>query len=206
MAAKIKHVFGNVMKIAVPLNQKTVELIEGEISIITDKFYPFPPIDIFLYKGGGLGKHYVASISDNVVTFSDDGTLPVGLYQIEIVCKNDKNEKCRFMMREAVQIVDATADAGIEAGVEFNSETYTLEGATYYFAKGEDAKVNGHNTVEIVGDIVSQEGTTLTLDAYNKQQVDDKVNEIRPTISPDMDIYQEYVDLYSEPENEGVNF
>ena len=42
-----------------------------------------------------------------------------------------------------------------------------------YFIKGEDAKINGVNSIEIVGEAVKQEGDRLTIDAYSKSTVDD---------------------------------
>lgn len=41
-----------------------------------------------------------------------------------------------------------------------------------YFIKGEDAKINGVNSIEIVGEAVKQEGDRLTIDAYSKGTVD----------------------------------
>ncbi len=40
------------------------------------------------------------------------------------------------------------------------------------YVKGEDAKINGRNTITIEGDAVSQEGDVLTIDSYSKAQAD----------------------------------
>ena len=41
-----------------------------------------------------------------------------------------------------------------------------------YWIKGEDAKINGVNSINIVGEAVKQKGETLTIDAYSKDAVD----------------------------------
>lgn len=41
-----------------------------------------------------------------------------------------------------------------------------------YWIKGEDAKINGVNSINIVGEAVTQKGETLTIDAYKKSTVD----------------------------------
>ena len=41
-----------------------------------------------------------------------------------------------------------------------------------YWIKGEDAKINGVNSINIVGEAVKQKGETLTIDAYTKATVD----------------------------------
>lgn len=207
---KITHVRGNAISLAIPLHKRIITLEDGEEKEFIEDFIPSAdyPVTIVLQKNNyATRKSYLAVMDNNVAVVHDNKCcLPTGLYSVELYCLDEKGDSLRYMVKDAIEIVDATADAGIEAGVEFNSEIYTLEGATFLFAKGEDAKVNGYNTVEIVGDIVKQEGTTLFLDAYNKQQVDDKVNKLRPTITPDMDIYQEYDNLYEDPENGSVNF
>lgn len=41
-----------------------------------------------------------------------------------------------------------------------------------YWIKGEDAKINGVNSLRITGEAVTQKGETLTIDAYQKSTVD----------------------------------
>lgn len=136
---KIRHVFGNVMKVAIPLTEQIQTLEDGQEVIVEQDFYPNPnfPVVVVLYKGGGLKSTYTATMDGNVALFQDDGVLPIGTYQVEVLCKDDQENPCRYMVRSIIEVVDATADAGIEAGIEFDAEVYTLEGAVYFYAKGD---------------------------------------------------------------------
>ena len=74
----------------------------------------------------------------NVAIITDDkGEVSSGLYGVTITCLDQEGKPRRFAMANAIKIVTYTADAGIEAGVEFNVETYTLEGAVFFYAKGD---------------------------------------------------------------------
>lgn len=136
---KIHHVFGNVMKVAIPLTMQIRTLVDGEEEIIEQDFYPNPnfPVIITLYKGYGQKHTYQASMDGNIATMEDEGIIPVGTYQVEVTCKDDQENPVRYMVRSIIEVVDATIDAGIEAGIEFNSETYTLDGAVFFYAKGD---------------------------------------------------------------------
>lgn len=138
-ATRIKHVYGNVLRLAIPLTQRVRTLVNGEEQETEAPFYPSPnhPVYVDLNKGGGLHKTFVATMQDNVATIQDDGTTPIGVYQVEVKCYDTNNKPCRYMVRAIVEIVDATIDAGIQAGIEFDAQTYTLDGTVYYYAKGD---------------------------------------------------------------------
>lgn len=136
---RIKHVYGNVLKVAIPLTVRIRTLVEGVETETEEDFYPNPQYQtvIDLYKGGGLHETFIASVDGNVASFEDDGKTPVGVYQVEVTCRDAQAQPVRYMVRAIIEIVDATIDAGIEAGIEFNAETYTLEGAVFFYAKGD---------------------------------------------------------------------
>ena len=135
---EIRHVYGNVMKIAIPLTIRIRTLEDGRETETEEPFYPNPayPVTIRLFNNFATVVNYTAAMSDNVALIEDDGSLPVGVYQVEVLCHDLNGNPFRYMVRSIVKIVDATADAGIEAGIEFNAETYTLEGAVFFYAKG----------------------------------------------------------------------
>ena len=136
---KIKHVYGNVLRVAIPLTMRIRTLEGGVETEHEEDFYPNPdyPVKIDLYKGGGLHKTFDAGVEGNVASFQDEGDTPVGVYQVEVVCRDSQGNPVRYMVRSIIEVVDATIDAGIEAGIEFNAETYTLEGAVFFYAKGD---------------------------------------------------------------------
>lgn len=135
----IKHVFGNVMRIAIPLTMRIRTMVDGHETETEEDFYPnlSLPIAVSLMREGGYTKTYIPTMEGNVATIEDDGTLPVGTYQVTVTCFDAQERPCRYMVRAIVQIVSATADAGIQAGVEFDSIDYVLEGAIYFYAKGD---------------------------------------------------------------------
>lgn len=135
----LKHVFGNVMRIAIPLTMRIRTMEGGEETETEEDFYPnlSLPIAVSLMREGGYTKTYIPTVVGNVATIEDDGTLPVGTYQVTVTCFDAQEHPCRFMVRAIVQIVSATADAGIRAGVEFDSEDYILEGTVFFYAKGD---------------------------------------------------------------------
>lgn len=170
---KIKHVFGNVMHVAIPLTMRVRKLIDGQETETEEDFYPNPnhDVEIVLYKGGGLKTLYIATIDDNVATFEDGGELPVGTYQVEVRAFDAEENPVRYMVRSIIEIVDATIDAGIEAGIEFDAETYTLEGAVFFYAKG-DKGDRGENGVSVV-----------SMEQIETSHASGGVNVIRETLS-----------------------
>lgn len=135
---KIKHVQGNVLNVAIPLDVINNTTVDGEVVQTKTEFSPNTsyPVTVMLNKGA-TRYPFNADVDGNVVSFSDGGTLPVGVYEVEVLCRNDEGNPMRYMVRSAIEIVDATADAGIEPDVEFDAESYTLDGGVFIFAKGD---------------------------------------------------------------------
>lgn len=148
---RIKHVYGNVLRLAIPLTQRVRTMVDGEETETEAPFYPSPnhPVLVTLNKGGGLVHTFTATMNDNVALVEDDGKTTMGVYQVEVKCYDTNDKPCRYMVRAIVEIVDATIDAGIQAGIEFNAETYTLDGTIYYYAKG-DRGISVTNVQQIV--------------------------------------------------------
>lgn len=135
--AKIKCVAGNVLRVAVPLTQRVTTLQDGSVVTTDEPFYPVGKVDVRLLAAGFKSYAMDNKVEGSLLTFKDMGTLPPALYGLQIDCKDADGEPCRFYMDGAVHIVNATEDAGIEAGVEFDAETQTLDGALFIFAKGD---------------------------------------------------------------------
>lgn len=135
----LRHVYGNVMRIAIPLTQKVRTLVDGEETETESDFYPNTdfPVKVVLTRSDNLEMLYEAAVDGNVVSIEDKGEIPVGTYGISVLCYDNMEQPCRYMARKKVKIVAATIEAGIEAGIEFNAEEYTLEGTIFYFAKGD---------------------------------------------------------------------
>lgn len=135
---KIRQVHGNMLIVGIKLDLAVVTVMNGNVSKTKEDFYPNTdyPVSIVLKKGSSRYP-YSASVNGNVVSFEDPGTLPVGVYEVEVLCRNAQAQPCRYMARSVIEIVDATIEAGIGDGVEFDSESYLLEGGVFLFAKGD---------------------------------------------------------------------
>ena len=139
----IKHVYGNVLNIEIPLTVKIVTLEDGETSEREEPFYPdvTKPVKVALNNQYSTGLTYDAEVTENVLHISDKGNIRKGKYGVTVTCTGQDGNPYRYMCKDAIEVVNATADAGIEAGVEFDVETYTLEGAVFInYTSGEQVQ------------------------------------------------------------------
>lgn len=127
------------MRVAIPLTMRIRTMTDGHETETEQDFYPNldMPIEVRLMRDGGYTKSYTPDVVGNVITFTDDATLPIGTYQVTVLCHDQESRPCRYMVRAIIQIVSATKDAGIEAGVEFDTIDYVLDGAVFFYAKGD---------------------------------------------------------------------
>ena len=158
--AKIRHVYGNVLRIAVPLTMRTVEVVDGVVSVTDTDFTPSTdyPISIIFDKGAAKAKYIATLRGDHIAYIEDKGTLEVGTYSITVLCKDSDGNPYRFKERAVLQVVDATADAGIEKGIEYEVKEHYLDSAVF-FASG--AADRGIDLIE-----TSTEGNTVTVTFY----------------------------------------
>ena len=133
MAILIKHVQGNVLRLNIPLTVKIRTIEGGEVVEHEEDFYPdtSKPITVSMVSSMGSKISFVPQVSGNVLTIRDSGLLKANMYGIEILCQDAEGNPYRYKANSAVQVVDATRDAGIVAGVEFDAEEYTLDGAVF---------------------------------------------------------------------------
>lgn len=158
--AKIKHVEGNKLQLAIPLTIQTVTVDDGETSAAVTDFVPNPsyPVEIVL-KRGSNERRYDARMDGNIAVMEDAGTLDRGTYSVIVLCRNDAGEPLRFKQRDVVEVVDLTAEAGIEASIEYNAETHYLDAAVFMAVSGvgiarwevtESHESGGENVLKII--------------------------------------------------------
>lgn len=170
---KIKHVYGNVMKVAIPLTQRVRTMVDGQIIEQESDFFPNEnfPVVVVLQGVGNRRTDYIAQMDGNVATIVDNGKLNIGTYNIEIIAVDNNEDPVRFKVKEVLCVVDATIDAGIEAGIEFNVETYTLEGAVFFYAKGDK------------GDKGDQGVGIASVEQIQTSEVSEGINIVRVTLT-----------------------
>ena len=170
---KIKHVYGNVLKMAIPLTLRTIELVETEVdgevvqeAVATDTdFIPSDkyPVIITLSKFGVKLPIRAIMRDGNIAYFEDDGTIEIGTYDITVTCKDDNGKPYRFNQKTALQVVSATEDAGIKTPIEYEITTWYLDAAIFMAIKGEDGV--GIEDIETIssGEIGGVNTITITL-------------------------------------------
>jgi hypothetical protein len=166
----IKHVYGNPMQIAIPLTQKIRELVNGEERVSEEDFYPFQPIVVTL-KGMVKTYQYNATANGNVVVVKDnEGEINTGKYSLELTCLDEDGYKRRFAMKEPITIVRYTADADIGNGVEFDVTTHTIEGAVFFYAKGDKGDQGEQGIQGDKGD-KGDKGDPFTYNDFTPEQI-----------------------------------
>jgi len=74
----------------------------------------------------------------NLLTYENNGTLPLGLYDIEISVKLADGKRLHSCQPKRVKIVKTNSEASIPDYVEFGIETFTLQGEPFmYVPNGE---------------------------------------------------------------------
>ena len=164
--ALIKHVFGNVLRLAIPLTLRTVSLEDGEIVSTDTDFIPSNehPVRVEFTKEKGITKVVIDAVmrDGNVACVEDEGTIPIGTYAITVTCKDNNAKPYRFKQRTVLTVTDYTADAGIQKPVEFEVKEWYLDAAIFLALKGEDGvgiqdietqtstEVGGVNTITFI--------------------------------------------------------
>lgn len=161
---KIKHVHGNVLRMAIPLTLRTIELVDGEINATDSPFVPSSehPVKVVFSKGS-VSVALDATMKDgNIAYIEEKGKIPVGTYAITVTCNDDNGNPYRFKQNAVLYVADATIEAGIEETIEYEVTTWYLDAAIFLALKGEDGvgiydietqssgEIGGVNTVTFI--------------------------------------------------------
>lgn len=128
----IKHVYGNVLRMAIPLTLRTL-VKDGDEVIVTDTdFIPSSdhPVRVVFSKGK---RNYpiIATMDGNVAIVEDKGKIPVGTYDISVECYDDLGSPYRFKQNAVLYVADTTAEAGIDEEIEYEAQTWYLNAAVF---------------------------------------------------------------------------
>lgn len=111
---------GNYRRFSVTLTQKSGELIEPYVPTDTDE------VNISL-RGARVYEYKEYEQAENVLTFSDNGCLKVGLYELEVRIVDGEKHRLRCMYREQVRVVASNDD--IPADASFDDNAVDLQAA-----------------------------------------------------------------------------
>ena len=137
----VLFVAGNPLEVALPLESLVRTLDGSEEVIVVEDFYPNPNYDVNVVLSSdttGTFK-FKAVMEGNVATFSDteEDRVPVGLYNITITCRDNRNQPRRFHKKDGIEVVDATIEANIPESVDYDMLPILMERSVYFYAKGD---------------------------------------------------------------------
>ena len=96
---------GNTLPLAIPLQTKTVE---GK-TVTTEDYYPPAGSETHVFMANSFKKiEYEHTIEGNVVKFTDDGSLPLGVWGIEITVKEPTPHNYRTFKCQEIEVVECS--------------------------------------------------------------------------------------------------
>lgn len=131
---KIRHPYGNPLRIAIEMTLETMSGSADNISVLDEPFIPGGPVRVLLHNGA---RHhsYDAEVTGNVATILDESKLPIGVYAMELLTVGQDGLPYRCKYRNVLTVVDYSEDAGILQPIEFRLKTSHLK-ATFIAAGG----------------------------------------------------------------------
>lgn len=155
--------FGNWLRLVVPLVERVRTVVDGRE---TETDTPYTPTDqerisvnmipyaehgedwwIGLMRGGRAMRYEAEADGTNAIV-TIDGSLPPGRYMVEVWITGGEKQKRYLDDDTIVEITWRSDDAGIDPSATMSPTTYTLEGAVFYYAKGDPGR--GILRVELV--------------------------------------------------------
>ena len=129
---RIKHVYGNVLRMAIPLTLRTL-VKDGDEMIVNDTDF-IPSSDHLVrvvFSKGKTNYPIIATMDGNVAIIEDKGKIPVGTYDISVECYDDLGNPYRFKQNAVLYVADTTAEAGIDEEIEYEAQTWYLNAAVF---------------------------------------------------------------------------
>lgn len=162
---------GNYSKFRVTLTQKSGELIQPYIPTATDE------VKISL-RGARVYEYKEYEQAENVLTFSDNGCLRVGIYELEVRIIDNEQHRLRCMYREQLRVVASNDDVPTDAS--FDDDDVQLNGQFDIVA----------STEIVVDDELSLTSTNPVQNKVVTQKLKTKYDEYEIVIEPNaIDLY-----------------
>lgn len=206
---EIKHVQGNVLRLAIPLTLRTVEMEGGEMVYTDTDFIPSDDVPVkVVFSKGAFKMPITATMKNGNVAFVEEkGKIPVGTYDITVTCNDEDGNPYRFKQNTVLQVVDATAEADIVTPIEYEVETWYLDSAIYLALEGrgiEDIitessdEIGGFNYVTII----LTDGASRTFSIMNGSgSVDSELNINSPSPIANKAVTEKFVEVEGNMES-----
>ena len=192
---KIPWVAGNTLNLAIPLQLIT----KNEGQEVKEDYYPPEGSEVHASVNNSYKRRkYPCTVSGNIVSFTDDGSLPVGKYGVEITVKEPNGQNRRYFECNDIEIYECTGslnampdgqvllDAAIfiqgqkgDKGDAFTYDDFTPEEiaelqrpATEAASAANEAAENANNKATEAERVNAElSGTTLTVTNRNGESV-----------------------------------
>lgn len=179
----LKHPQGNPLELLLPLGKMTVTVMDGmeQRNITRLDVDITKPIRVELIAGVKRHK-YDVTVENGFAVINDNGTLPVGVYRVEMFCRDLENHPMHYVKKTVVEIIEATDEGGVYETDEFGVI------AKYPVAAGHSAgivltedEVQIHEGVGFHGEVTENEVQLYA--EYGNSMVDVTDGEVRIIIN-----------------------
>lgn len=119
---KIKHIFGNVFRLGIPLVKHIVSISDGIKNTEDIDLLPLmndAPITVVFDKSF-VKFEYIGTIEDGYIVVEDKGKLPIGTYSITVLATDNNGDPLRYKENLVLQIVDTTAEADYNETIDYD--------------------------------------------------------------------------------------
>ena len=104
-------------------------------TIETVPYYPEEGAVVTVFLVGKTRRSYTTTVDGNLIAITDDGSIPRGIYGIEVVVDNPDGSHFRSMWDNQV-VVTSQNDSVLQEWDEFKSQNVQARAAVFFFAKG----------------------------------------------------------------------
>ena len=168
---KVYWVKGNTQTLLIPLEQEVIPQ-EGEIQTLP--FYPDEGAEVTVLLTGRLRRYsYVPTIDGNLLTIQDNGTLPAGCYNVEIIVVNPDGSNLRSQWPNQV-VVTTQNDSVLAEWDEFRQLDVQARAALFFFAKGDKGDPFRYEdfTPEQLEALRGRKGDPFTYEDFTPEQLE----------------------------------
>lgn len=122
----IRHIRGNYICMKLSLTERTVTTVNGTTDESDAAFVPsrHSPVKVLFSQGYDTVVLDAELMNDGRVKVEDNGTLGVGKYSIEILCRDTSGHPMRFKKKAVLVVADSTDEGGDYDTNEFDVIAY----------------------------------------------------------------------------------
>lgn len=132
---KIIWVMGNRQSVIIPMER---EVIPAEGDPYTEDFYPAEDDTVKVTLTGAYRPYiYTPEVDGNLLIVTDNGTLPKGLYGVQITVTGSNGETRLRSFWDQQIVVTERNNSVLKEWDEFKNQPVTARAAVFFFAKGD---------------------------------------------------------------------